>query len=240
MTKKMSFFEHCIELRKRLFLVFLFFLLCFGITYFYAELLYSFLLIPLDNLGEGEVNRRLIFTALPEAFTSYIKLSFFVSIFILFPYINWHLYRFVAPGLYQKEKKIYVALLLLSPILFYLGCFFAYYLVFPMAWKFFVSFENLSGSLPLVLEAKVSEYLGFSMRIIIAFGIVFQLPILLIILLKSGVITIEFLRKKRKYALLLFFVIGAIITPPDVISQIGIAIPMYLLYELTLLFGRRR
>lgn len=236
----MSFLEHCIELRKRLFHLLLFFLLSFLITYYFSKEIYNFLLIPLKNLNDIETSRRLIFTALPEAFTSYIRLSFFIGLMISFPYINWHLYRFVMPGLYKNEKNFCRFMLFTSPLLFYLGCFFAYYFIFPLAWKFFVSFESSASYLPIILEAKVSEYLSFSMRIIIAFGIAFQLPVLLVLLIRSGAISRESLARKRKYAILLFFVIGAIITPPDVISQIGIAIPMYLLYELTLLFTKRK
>lgn len=235
----MKFLAHCMELRKRLYYLLVFLLISFCISYFFAEQIYSFLLVPLKNLDNLESSRRLIFTALPEAFTSYIRLSFFIGLLISFPYINWHLYRFIAPGLYRTERRFCQMVFLLSPILFYVGCFFSYYFIFPLAWEFFVSFENISGSLPMILEAKISEYLSFSMRIIIAFGIAFQLPILLILLIKSGAVNRDNLVKRRKYALLLFFIIGAIITPPDVISQIGIAIPMYLLYELTLLFTKR-
>jgi len=237
---KMGFLAHCIELRKRLFCLVSYFLLSFLITYFFSTQIYNFLLIPLENLNNSETSRRLIFTALPEAFTSYIKLSLFVGFLISFPYINWHLYKFITPGLYKNEKQSFQLLLLLSPILFYFGCFFAYYFIFPMAWKFFISFENHTADLPIILEAKISEYLTFSTKIIIAFGLAFQLPILLTLLIKSRIITRDSLAKKRKYAILLFFVIGAIITPPDVISQIGIVIPMYLLYELTLLFSKKK
>ena len=236
---KISFLTHIREFRKRIILLLGFFILSFIVSYIYKIELYNFLLIPFEDLNNLQIQRRLIYTALPEAFTSYIKLAFFIGILVSFPYMNWHLYRFMMPGLYKNEQRIYLYLFIFSPLLFYCGCFFAYYAIFPLAWKFFVSFEVSASNLPIILEAKVSEYLTLSMRIIIAFGLSFQLPILLILLLKSGIIAYNTLKQSRKYAFLLFFIVGAVITPPDIISQIGIALPMYLLYELTLLLSKK-
>ena len=235
---KMNFLEHCIELRKRIFLFLIFLASSFAISYFYAQELYEFLLKPLQQIDLNS-DRKLIYTALPEAFLSYMRLSFFIALMVTLPYINWHMYKFTAPALYDSEKKFFATLCFFSPILFYFGCFFAYYLVFPMAWKFFLGFESHANTLPIVLEAKISEYLTFSMRVIVAFGFTFQLPIFMILFLKSGLISRASMAAKRKYAFLLFFVIGAIITPPDIISQIAIALPMYLLYEITLLLAKR-
>ena len=236
---KSSFITHIKEFRKRIILLLSFFIISFIISYIYSLKLYNILLIPFENLNNFENQRRLIYTALPEAFMSYIKLAFFIGILVSFPYMNWHLYRFIMPGLYKNEQKIYLYLCLFSPLLFYFGCFFAYYIIVPLAWKFFISFETTATNLPIILEAKISEYLTLSMRIIIAFGLSFQLPIILVMLLKSGIVSYKTLIKSRKYAFLLFFIIGAVITPPDIISQIGIALPMYLLYELTLLLSRK-
>ncbi len=241
MAKKNNFITHIIELRNRLMLISLFFIISFSICYFYIEELYNLLLFPLtDNFSRLNLQRKLIYTGLSEAFSSYIRLSFFLGILIIFPYISWHLHRFISPALYKKEKKFFNILIFLSPILFYLGCFFAYYFVFPLAWKFFISFENLNSSMPIELQAKISEYLSLSIRIIIAFGIVFQLPIVLTILIRANIISKKTLANKRKYVFLVFFIIGAIITPPDIISQIAIAIPMYLLFEITLLLVKSK
>ena len=239
---KKEILEHLLELRNRIIFLIMFFFISFFICYYYSTQIYNFLLYPLEkNLIALGLERKLIYTGLGEAFSSYIKLSFFISIFMVFPYINWHLYRFISPALYKKERKFFYPLLIVSPMLFYIGCFFAYYFVFPLAWKFFLSFETHTiSTVPIELQAKISEYLSLSMRIIIAFGLVFQLPVILIILLKTGIVSKESLRKKRKYAFLLFFIIGAVITPPDIISQIAIALPMYLLFEVTLLFAPKK
>lgn len=236
---KNNFLNHIKELRNRIILIFIFFIISFIFSYNFIEEIYDFILLPLSNLKEVNESKRIIYTNLTEAFTSYIRLSFTFTILILFPYIIWHIYRFIAPALYKKEKKIFNIILILSPILFYLGCAFAYKIVLPVAFDFFMSFENQTSNLPLILEAKISEYLKLSQKIIIAFGLVFQLPVILILLIKSDIISLENLKKNRKYAIVIFFILGAIITPPDIISQIAIAIPMLILYELTLIFAKK-
>jgi len=236
---KNNFLNHIKELRNRIILIFIFFIISFIFSYHFIEEIYDFILLPLSNLKEVNESKRIIYTNLTEAFTSYIRLSFTFTILILFPYIIWHIYRFIAPALYKKEKKIFNIILISSPILFYLGCAFAYKIVLPVAFDFFMSFENQTSNLPLILEAKISEYLKLSQKIIIAFGLVFQLPVILILLIKSDIISLENLKKNRKYAIVIFFILGAIITPPDIISQIAIAIPMLILYELTLIIAKK-
>lgn len=231
--KQMPITEHFRELRRRLISTMLLFLLAFAVSYLFAENIYQFLVAPLADLYEGQENRRLIYTGLTEAFFTYIRISFFAAFLLSFPLIAFHVYQFLAPGMYKKEKKFLIPFLIAAPVLFVMGMAMAYYFVFPLAWKFFLSFEvaGMAGDLPITLEARVSEYLGLVMHLIFAFGLAFQLPIVLILLAKAGFVTAAKLREKRKYAILGIFILAAIITPPDVISQIGLALPLLLLYE---------
>jgi len=229
--------EHLRELRARLTYSMIAFILAAGASYTLAPDIYQFLVAPLAEAYEGEQNRRLIFTGLTEAFFSYVKLALFAGFIISFPILAWNFYAFVAPGLYKNEKKVVLPFLLSAPVLFVAGMAMAYYFIFPLAWNFFLSFEMAAGegALPIQLEARVSEYLSLVMRLILAFGIAFQLPIIIMLLAYAGFATQKGLKAKRKYALIAIFVIAAIITPPDVISQIGLAIPLLVLYELSIL-----
>ena len=235
--KPMPLLDHLIELRTRLLWSMGAFLLCFFICYHFSTAIYSFLAQPLANiLITRGGNRRLIYTALYEAFFTYLKVGFFGAAFLSFPVVATQIYMFVAPGLYRSEKRAFLPFLLATPVLFVAGAALAYYFVFPAAWTFFLSFETADGAggLPVQLEAKVSEYLGLVMRLIFAFGLAFQLPVLLTLLAKVGIITSRGLKKYRRYAYVGMFVIAAIITPPDVITQTGLAVPLILLYEISI------
>ncbi len=237
--KAMPLLDHLIELRTRLLWSMGAFLVCFGICYYFSGAIYSFLAQPLADILVTKTgqNRRLIFTALYEAFFTYLKVAFFGAAFLSFPVIASQVYMFVAPGLYRSEKNAFLPFLLATPVLFVGGAALAYYFVFPAAWTFFLSFESIDGGggLPVQLEAKVSEYLGLVMRLIFAFGIAFQLPVLLTLLAKVGIISSAGLKKYRRYAYVGMFIIAAIITPPDVITQTGLAIPLIILYEISIL-----
>ena len=201
-----SFTSHFIELRSRLIKSIIFILAIFIISYTFADHIYNFLVEPYANaVKDGETSRRMIFTALHETFITYLKVAFFVLIF--------------------------------TPILFLLGGLLVYYLVMPLAIKFFLSFETNGSSttLPIQLEAKVNEYLSLIMRLIFAFGISFQLPILLNLLARTGVVNSNYLKKTRRYVIVIIFSVAAILTPPDPITQIGLAIPLLLLYELSII-----
>ena len=183
------------------------------------------------------MDRRLIFTALHEAFLTYLKVAFFASFFITSPIFLIEIWKFVAPGLYKNEKKALLPYLVLTPLLFLLGGMLVYYLIMPLAIKFFLSFEASGdiGSIAIQLEAKVNEYLSLVMRLIFAFGISFQLPVVLSLLARIGIIDSDYLRARRKYVVVILFAFAAILTPPDPITQIGLALPLLILYELSIL-----
>ena len=234
---KMPLMSHLIELRQRLIYSFGALLLLFFVCYYFAAPIYSFLVQPLaDALHDQGGNRRLIFTALHEAFFTYIKVAFFAAMFVAFPFIAMQFWMFVAPGLYKHEKRALLPFLIATPILFFLGGALVYYLIFPMAWKFFLSFESATGAggLPIQLEAKVDQYLSLVMRLIFAFGLCFQLPVVMTLLGRIGLVSSAGLAAKRKYAVVIAFIVAALLTPPDVISQIGLAVPTLLLYEISI------
>ena len=238
MDKKESYISHFVELRSRLIKSIIFILLIFIISYTFAEYIYNFLVDPYANaVMNDQTSRRLIFTALHETFITYLKVAFFAAIFLGSPVLLIQIYKFIAPGLYKNEKKAILPYLISTPILFLLGGLLVYYLVMPLAIKFFLSFETAgsSTSLPIQLEAKVNEYLSLIMRLIFAFGLSFQLPILLNLLARIGVVNSSYLKRSRRYFIVIIFTIAAILTPPDPITQIGLAIPLLLLYELSII-----
>ena len=237
-SKQSSFIDHLTELRSRLVKSIVYLFIFFVICYFFAEDIYSFLVAPYANaVKDDETDRRMIFTALHETFITYLKVAFFASMFVTSPIILTQIWKFVAPGLYKNEKKALLPYLIATPTLFLLGGMLVYYLVMPLAIKFFLSFETSVNinSLPIQLEAKVNEYLSLIMRLIFAFGLSFQLPVLLSLLARVGFIDSDYLKKRRKYVIVIIFAVAAILTPPDPITQIGLGIPLLILYELSIL-----
>tara|TARA_A100000164_G_C21911591_1_gene775898 strand:- start:382 stop:1140 length:759 start_codon:yes stop_codon:yes gene_type:complete len=237
-NEKGSFVSHLTELRSRLISTFVFFLISFIICYIFSEQIYSFLVKPYsDAIIESNLDRRLIFTALHEAFLTYLKVAFFASFFISSPIFLTQIWKFVAPGLYKNEKKALLPYLISTPILFMVGGMIVYYLIMPLAINFFLSFETVAqnDSIAIQLEAKVNEYLSLIMRLIFAFGISFQLPVVLSLLARIGVIDSLYLKTRRKYVVVIIFAVAAILTPPDPITQIGLALPLLLLYEISIL-----
>lgn len=237
--EKSNLLAHLKELKNRLVLCVAFFLLSFALCYYFVENIYEFLLNPLaKQLKYGD--KKLIYTGLTEVFFSYLKLSFYSALMMSIPFVFIQLYLFISPGLYKNEKSAIKPFVFFTPLLFLLGAAFVYYMVFPFAWNFFLNFQNtnLSG-VEFQLEARVSEYLNLCLNLIIAFGMAFQLPIILLFLKKIGVITSEDLIKNRKYAIVFIFIMAAILTPPDAITQIALAIPMMILYELSVFLSKK-
>jgi sec-independent protein translocase protein TatC len=228
--------SHLIELRQRLIYCVLFFFLAFGVCYFYSEPIFQYLVAPLAAVLQDHPGHRLIYTGLTEAFVTYIKVAFFAATFLSFPIIAMQIWKFLAPGLYKNEKKVFLSFLLSTPVLFIIGAGFAYYFILPNAWSFFLSFETPGGpgQLPIQLEARVHEYLSLVMQLVLAFGISFQLPIVLILLARIGILKEDTLKKNRKYAFLFIMIASAFLTPPDVLSMLGLALPLYILYEISL------
>ena len=223
---KQPFLSHLEELRKRLIACAIAAGIGFVLCYLIRERLFLILVSPLkDMLQNGD---KLIYTHLLAGFLTYLKTAAVAGILLVAPYLFYQIWMFIAPGLYQKEKKYVIPFVLCSTLLFVGGALFGYFIVFPLGFRFFLSFANdYIQSLP-----SINEYFSLSIRLLFCFGIAFELPVVIFFLAKIHIVTPELLRKKRKYALLLMFVVGAIITPPDVISQVLLAMPLIVLYEL--------
>lgn len=233
---RQTLLEHLIELRRRFIYSLATILAGFVVSYFFAADIYEFLVRPLAYVS-GDTQRRLIYTGLTEAFLTYVDLAFWSGCFLAFPVIFAQVWMFVAPGLYKNERLVFSSFLVATPLFFFVGAAVAYYVVFPAAWAFFLSFEipPASGVLPIQFEARVSEYLSLSMTVIFAFGLAFELPVALVLLARAGILSATKLSSFRRYAIVLIFTAAAILTPPDGVSMIILALPMMLLYELSIL-----
>jgi sec-independent protein translocase protein TatC len=230
--EKQPFLRHLEELRKRLISSAIAVGIGFAICYFFSERIFLILIEPLKAvMPEGD---QLIFTALPEMFFAYLKVAFVSGILMASPYLFYQMWMFVAPGLYKQERSLVVPFVLASTLLFVGGALFGYFVVFPFGFKFFIGFSNeYVKALP-----SVKQYFGFALKLLFAFGVVFELPVIIFFLAKLGLVTTELLKKKRKYAILMTFVAAAILTPPDVITQCMMAGPLIILYEVGIIVSR--
>jgi sec-independent protein translocase protein TatC len=183
----------------------------------------------------------MVFTAMTEAFFTYMKVAFYTAAFISFPVVSVQIWKFVAPGLYKNEKKAFAPFLIATPLLFLMGAALAYYIIFPLAWHFLLNFQVAGGpdNMPIEVLPKVDAYLSISLRLIFAFGIAFELPVLLSLLARAGIIDAADLASKRRYAIVGAFVVAAVLTPPDVVSQIALAIPLIILYEVSIFCAKQ-
>ena len=229
---KLPFTGHLDELRRRLIACFIAVAIGFAACYAFKERMFEILVAPLSSvMAEGDT---LIFTGLPEAFFTYLKVALLGGIMLAAPVLFYQFWMFVSPGLYRREKKILFPIVVLSSFFFVGGALFGYFIVFPWGFKFFLGFAT-EHIRPM---PSMKEYLSFSSKLLIAFGLVFELPLVLTFMARLGLVSVEFLKKNRKYALLLFFAGAAILTPPDVVTQIMMALPLMLLYEVSIVGAR--
>ncbi len=237
--KEMSLIDHLTELRKRLIWCFIYIIIIFIICFYFADELFAFLAEPLVKLMNTEKGQGFIYTALQEAFFTELKIAFFFALFFSFPIIAIQIWKFIAPGLYLKEKKAFLPFLIATPILFFAGGSMVYYIISPIAWKFFMSYQNFNSTgVPIRLEAKMGEYLSLMMRFIFAFGLAFQLPVVITLLAKVNIVDYHNLKKFRKYAIVIAFLAAAFLTPPDPFSQISLALPIIILYEISIYLAK--
>jgi sec-independent protein translocase protein TatC len=229
---KAPFTAHLEELRSRLIVSFVAVGIGFFVAYFFKENLFELLMKPLtDVMGEGD---KLIFTNLPEAFFVYLKTAFLAGVMAASPVILYQFWKFVAPGLYKKERVVLLPVVFLCSFFFIGGALFGYFIVFPYGFKFFLGFASeFIRPLP-----SMKEYFSFASKLLVAFGVVFELPLIITLFSRLGLVSVAFLKKNRKYALLLFFVGSAILTPPDVITQVMMAVPLMFLYEISIIGAR--
>jgi len=230
--EKQPFLSHLEELRKRLIYCAIAVGIGFVISYAFSENLFTILISPLKE--QLPADDRLIFTSLPEMFLTYLKTAFITGILLTSPFLFYQIWMFIAPGLYRREKRYVIPFVLSSTILFVGGALFGYFLVFPFGFKFFLGYANeYIQALP-----SVKQYFSFAVKLLFAFGVVFELPVVIYFLSRMGIVSVDFLRKNRKYAILLTFALGAILTPPDVITQCMMAGPLIVLYEIGIIIAR--
>ena len=229
--------DHLIELRTRLLYSVVAIVIAFGACFYFANDIYNILLVPYERAAGDTTELKVIFTAPQEYFFTQLKLALFGALFLAFPILASQIYMFVAPGLYKNERGAFLPYLLATPVLFAAGAALVYFLIMPLALGFFLSMQQSAeeGKVAIELLPRVSEYLGLIMTLIFAFGLCFQLPVALSLLGRAGLVSSKQLKSGRKYAIVAIFAFAAILTPPDIISQVGLGLPTLLLYEISIL-----
>ena len=231
-NKKLPFVEHLEELRKRIIICLIAVGIGFAVSYAFAKKIFAFLTIPLEKALPPQST--LIFTSPTEAFLTYLKTAIISGLFLAIPVVLYQIWKFIAPGLYEREKTYAVPFVLSSSILFIGGALFGYFIVFPFAFKFLMGFASESlQALP-----SMREYFNIAVKLLFAFGITFETPVFIFFLARLGIVNYTMLRSYRKYAIILAFVVAALLTPPDVFTQLMMALPLVILFELSLLITR--
>ncbi|MFC3713062.1 twin-arginine translocase subunit TatC [Sphingoaurantiacus capsulatus] len=232
---KAPLLDHLIELRQRLLRSIIALAVAFGIAFYFSSDIFRFLAQPYIEASGPGGEKQLIYTKLYEAFFTEIKVALFAAFFFAFPVIANQVWAFVAPGLYKHEKRAFLPFILATPVLFTLGAALAYYVVMPTAFRFFLGYQQSDGEVSVSALPAIADYLSLVMNFIFAFGVSFLLPVLMMLLERAGIVTRQQLTAGRRYAIVAAFVVAAVLTPPDVISQLMLAIPLVILYELALI-----
>ena len=232
----MPLLSHLLEARKRLVYSAFAFAIAFGICFYFASDILNFLIRPLKSLPAEMAVKQMLMTSMTEGFATNIRIAMWSGLCLAFPFIITQVWLFVAPGLYRSERKAFYPFIIATPILFIMGAALVYYMILPLALKFLASFQTVGDAttIAIVLQPKISEYLSFMLRLIFAFGLSFELPVLLTLLARVGIVNSAGLVSKRRYAIVAIFAFAAVVTPPDVTSQIALAVPMMILYELSI------
>lgn len=238
MFKKTDIFFHFKELKNRIIKLLIIFIFFLFISFYFLDDIFSIIVMPLVKMSNDN-GRNIIFTSLTEAFMARINLAFFASFLAIIPFIAYHIYKFISPGLYEYEKKLAKYVIISAPSLFFAGVVFVYYFVMPKAFEFFLTYEYSTNLYNISLEAKISEYISLVTSLIIAFGIAFQLPVIIIILVLMRLLNSATLKSSRRIGIIIIFTISGIITPPDVLSQLALAFPLILMYEITIFISKK-